>query len=339
VNGDARPAGNLVPHKREVAYMHDVLKRIGEIGIVPVVKIERASDAASLGKALLAGGLPVAEITFRTAAAEEAIRTIAREVPEMLVGAGTVLTTAQVDKAVAAGAKFIVSPGFNPKVVDYCLARGVPVTPGISSPSEIEMGLERGLDVLKFFPAGPSGGLDFLKAISAPYGGVQFVPTGGVDPANLKEYLSFNRVFAVGGTWIAKEAAISAGKFDEITKLAREAVTLSMGFDLAHLGVNESSPEQAMAGAETFARLFSFAVKDGNSSTFAGTGFEFMKKPYLGEHGHIAISCLSLPRAVAHLARLGIGTRPETAKEKEGKTIAVYLDKEVAGFAIHLLQK
>jgi 2-dehydro-3-deoxyphosphogluconate aldolase / (4S)-4-hydroxy-2-oxoglutarate aldolase len=319
--------------------MYEVLKKVGEIGVVPVVKIEKASDAAALGRALLAGDLPLAEITFRTAAAEEAIKILSRDCPELLVGAGTVLTTDQVDRAVAAGARFIVAPGFNPRVVDYCISKGVPVTPGISSPSEIEMGLERGLDVLKFFPAGASGGLEYLKSIAAPYAGVQFVPTGGVEPGNIKEYLSFNRVLAVGGTWIAKEAAISAGKFDEITRLAREAVVASLGFELAHLGINESDAPHAMTGAQAMEKLFSFAVKDGNSSTFAGTFFEFMKKPFLGTHGHIAVSTLSLPRAVAWLSRKGVGVKPETAKEKDGRTIAVYLDREVSGFAVHLLQK
>jgi len=319
--------------------MHDVFNRLGEIGIVPVVKIEKPSDAAALGRALIAGDLPVVEITFRTAAAEESIRILCREVPEILVGAGTVLTTDQVDRAVAAGARFIVAPGFNPKVVDHCLERGIPVAPGISSASEIEMGLERGLSVLKFFPAGVSGGIEFLKAISAPFSGVQFMPTGGIDPGNLRDYLSFNRVHAVGGTWIAREAAIATGKFDEITKLAREAVQLSLGFELAHLGINEGGADKAMAGAETMARLFSFPVKDGSSSTFAGAGFEFMKSPYIGSHGHIAISTLSITRAIAWLSRKGASVRKETAKEKDGRMIAVYLDIEVSGFAIHLLQK
>lgn len=319
--------------------MNAILERLGQIGIIPVVKIERASDAVSLGKALLAGDLPVAEITFRTPAAEEAIRCLAGELPELLVGAGTVLTIEQVKKALAAGAKFIVSPGFNPRVVEYCIERGVPVTPGISSPSEIEMGLERGLEVLKFFPAGASGGLEFLKAIAAPYSGVQFIPTGGVEPANLKEYLSFNRVHAVGGTWIAREAAISAGRFEEITRLAREAVAVAMSFELVHLGLNEASPEKAMAQAVSLAGLFSFPVKDGNSSVFVGSGIEIMKSPYLGAHGHIAISTLSIPRAIAYLSGKGVGIRPETAKEKDGKTVAVYLDREFCGFAAHLLQK
>jgi 2-dehydro-3-deoxyphosphogluconate aldolase/(4S)-4-hydroxy-2-oxoglutarate aldolase len=319
--------------------MQDTFNKLGEIGIVPVVKIEKASDAAPLGRALVAGDLPVVEITFRTAAAEESIRILCREVPEILVGAGTVLTMDQVDRAVAAGARFIVSPGFNPKIVDYCLERGIPVAPGISSASEIEMGLERGLSVLKFFPAGTSGGLEFLKALSAPFSGVQFMPTGGIAPDNLVEYLSFNRVHAVGGTWIARETAIAAGRFDEITMLAREAVQLSLGFELAHLGINGADADEARAGAETMARLFSFPVKDGASSIFAGRGFEFMKDPFLGSHGHIAISTLSITRAMAWLSRKGASVRKETAKEKDGRMIAVYLDIEVSGFAIHLLQR
>ena len=319
--------------------MHETLKRLGEFGVVPVVKIEKAADAVNLGRALAAGDLPVAEITFRTAAAEEAIRNINREAPEVLLGAGTVLSVEQAKKALGAGAKFIVAPGFNPKVVDFCIGQGVPVIPGVCTPSEIEQALERGLEVLKFFPAGASGGLDYLKAVVGPYGGVLFVPTGGVEPGNMKEYLAFKNVFAVGGTWIAKDTMISAGKFDEITKLAREAVVLALGFEFAHLGLNEQDEKKAKADVETMTRLFSFAPKDGTSSIFAGTGFEFTKSPGLGSHGHIAISTLNIHRAVAYLNRKGMATKPESAKEKDGKLIAIYLDTEVAGFAIHLLQK
>jgi 2-dehydro-3-deoxyphosphogluconate aldolase/(4S)-4-hydroxy-2-oxoglutarate aldolase len=319
--------------------MHEVIKKIGEIGIVPVVKIEKASDAAALGKALIDGDLPLAEITFRTAAAADAIAVLCKEFPQMLVGAGTVLTIEQAKQAVGAGARFIVAPGFNPKIVDHCISHGVPVTPGICSPTEIEMALERGLEVLKFFPAGASGGLDFLKAIAAPYAGVKFIPTGGVDPHNLKEYLSFNRVHAVGGTWIAKDTMISAGKFDEIAKLAREAVLASHGFELAHVGINETGPDKAMAGAETLNRLFSFPIKDGTGSVFAGTGVEVLKSKYLGSHGHLAISTINIHRAAAYLEGKGARMKPETAKEKDGKLVAVYLDVEVGGFAVHLLQK
>jgi 2-dehydro-3-deoxyphosphogluconate aldolase/(4S)-4-hydroxy-2-oxoglutarate aldolase len=318
--------------------MHDSLLKLGEIGIVPVIKIEDAASAVDLGKALIEGELPLAEITFRTAAAEASIRALTRELPELLVGAGTVLTVEQVKKAVGAGAKFIVSPGFNPKVVDFCIEKAVPVIPGVSSPTEIEMALERGLEVLKYFPAGASGGIGFLKAIAAPYAGVKFVPTGGVEPANLREYFAFDRVYAVGGTWIAKEEAIVMGKFGEIARLAGEAVRLSLGFELAHVGLNEENAGKATAVAETLGRLFFFTVKEGASSIMTG-GLEVMKSPYLGAHGHLAIATLSIQRALAYLKRKGIETRPGTEKTKDGKTIAVYLDLEIAGFAVHLLQK
>ncbi|MFN8499143.1 MAG: bifunctional 4-hydroxy-2-oxoglutarate aldolase/2-dehydro-3-deoxy-phosphogluconate aldolase [Anaerolineae bacterium] len=206
--------------------MNDVLTRIGMLKLLPVVKIERAADAVGLGEALLAGGLPVAEITFRTDAAEEAIRVLCRDLPEMLVGAGTVLTVDNVKRAVDAGATFMVSPGFNPKVVDYCIENSIPVVPGVNSPTQIEMGLERGLDVLKFFPAEASGGIKLLKAMAAPYSGVRFVPTGGITANNLLAYLALDEVLACGGTWIAETKTISANRFDEITRLTREAVAL-----------------------------------------------------------------------------------------------------------------
>jgi 2-dehydro-3-deoxyphosphogluconate aldolase/(4S)-4-hydroxy-2-oxoglutarate aldolase len=206
--------------------MNEVLERIAEHKLVPVVKIEQAKDAVELGKALLAGGLPLAEITFRTDAAEQAIRILLKEFPQVLVGAGTVVTIENVDKAVEAGAKFIVAPGFNPKVVDHCLSLNIPVFPGVNSPTQIEMGLERELPVLKFFPAEASGGLKLLKAMAAPYSNVQFMPTGGINLSNLLDYLDFDRVVACGGTWFVKSGLISSGQFSEITNLTREAVAL-----------------------------------------------------------------------------------------------------------------
>jgi len=199
--------------------MDDILKTIEGYGIVPVVKIEKASDALHLGKALLSGGLPLAEITFRTAAAEEVIRTLAEGMPELIVGAGTVLTTEQAGRALRAGARFIISPGFNPKVVSFCRERGVPVIPGVNSPTQIEAAMECGLGVLKFFPAEESGGAAFLKAVAAPYEGIRFIPTGGINPTNLISYLSLKNVIACGGSWMVKSDLISAGKFVEITRL------------------------------------------------------------------------------------------------------------------------
>ena len=206
--------------------MTDLLEKLGFLGVVPVIAIERSEDAVELGKALLAGGLPCAEITFRTAAAEEAIRQISSSLPEIIVGAGTVLSVDQADRAVSAGAQFIVSPGFNQKVVDWCLQNEIPVTPGVLTPTEIDMALDRELKILKFFPAEAMGGIATLKAIAAPYGGVKFIPTGGINPKNLADYLSLPAVHACGGSWLVASKLISAGEFAEITRLAEEALAI-----------------------------------------------------------------------------------------------------------------
>jgi 2-dehydro-3-deoxyphosphogluconate aldolase/(4S)-4-hydroxy-2-oxoglutarate aldolase len=206
--------------------MTDLLEKLGLLGVVPVVAIERSEDAVELGRALVAGGLPCAEITFRTAAAEEAIRQISSNLPEVTVGAGTVLSVDQADRAVSAGAQFIVSPGFNQKVVDWCLQNEVPVTPGVLTPTEIDMALDRELKILKFFPAEAMGGIATLKAIAAPYGGVKFIPTGGITRDNLADYLAQPSVHCCGGSWLVKANLISAGKFDEITQLTRDAMSV-----------------------------------------------------------------------------------------------------------------
>ena len=207
--------------------MNTVLEKIHELSIVPVVVINNAEDAVPLAKALIEGGLPCAEVTFRTAAAEESIRLISQAYPEMLVGAGTVLTTEQVDRAVAAGAKFIVSPGLNPKVVAYCVERNIPITPGCSNPSDVEQALEFGLEVVKFFPAEQAGGLDYIKAIAAPYVDMQFIPTGGINAENVRTYLGYNRIWACGGSWMVKGDMIKAKQFDKIRTLTAEAVQIA----------------------------------------------------------------------------------------------------------------
>jgi len=206
--------------------MNEILKKIQEIGIVPVVVLNDAKDAEPLAKALCEGGLPCAEITFRTDAAEESIRIMSEKFPEMLIGAGTVLTPEQVDRATAAGAKFMVSPGLNPRVVKYCVEKNIVITPGCCNPSDIEQALENGLEVVKFFPAEAAGGLKMIKAMAGPYVGVKFMPTGGISTANLASYFSYNRVVACGGSWMVKDELIREGRFDEITRLAREAVEI-----------------------------------------------------------------------------------------------------------------
>lgn len=206
--------------------MSTVTEKISTLGVVPVVVLEDAKDAASLAKALVEGGLPCAEVTFRTDAAEESIKIMTSEYPDMFVGAGTVLTIEQVDRAVAAGAKFIVSPGFDPEIVDYCLSKEIPVFPGCITPSEVAQAVKRGLKVVKFFPAEQFGGVATIKAMAAPYVGLKFMPTGGVSAKNLESYLSCDKIVACGGSWMVKGDLVKAGKFDEIKAMTEEAVKL-----------------------------------------------------------------------------------------------------------------
>ena len=206
--------------------MNETLEKIQKIGIVPVVVLNDAKDAEPLAKALCDGGLPCAEVTFRTAAAAESIKIMTTKFPEMLVGAGTVLTTEQVDRAVAAGASVIVSPGFDPEVVDYCISKNIPVMPGIVTPSELAQAVKRGLTRVKFFPATAAGGLKMIKAMCAAYTTVRIMPTGGISTANLEEYLSCDKIFCCGGSWMVKGDMIKAGEFDKIKDMTAEAVAL-----------------------------------------------------------------------------------------------------------------
>lgn len=207
--------------------MKTIAEQFYEYGVVPVVVLEEAKDALPLAKALVEGGLPCAEVTFRTEAAEESIRLMSEKYPEMLVGAGTVLTTKQVDRAAAAGAKFIVSPGFDPEIVDYCLEKKIPVFPGCITPSEVAQAVKRGLEVVKFFPAEQAGGVAMIKAMAAPYTMVKFMPTGGIGAKNLKDYLSFGKILCCGGSWMVKGDMIRNGEFDKIRELTKEAVELA----------------------------------------------------------------------------------------------------------------
>ena len=206
--------------------MNTIIEQLGRYGIVPVVVLNDAKKALPLAKALCDGGLPCAEVTFRTDAAEESIRIMSREFPDMLIGAGTVLSTEQVDRAVAAGAKFIVSPGLNPKVVTYCQEKNIPIVPGVVTPTEMEQAMELGLRIVKFFPAEPSGGLAMIKAVAAPYTMLKFMPTGGINAKNVRDYLAYDKILACGGSWMVKGSLIDEDRFDEIEAMCREAVEI-----------------------------------------------------------------------------------------------------------------
>ena len=206
--------------------MNTTLKKLGQFGVVPVVVLDDVKDAKPLAKALCDGGLACAEVTFRTDAAEESIRIMTEAYPEMVVGAGTILTTEQADRAIAAGASFIVTPGFDTEIVKHCIAKNIPITPGVVTPSELAQAYALGLRIVKFFPAEPSGGLPMIKALAAPYYMMQFMPTGGISATTLSDYLRYEKIFACGGSWMVKGDLIKSGDFDKITSLTKEAVEL-----------------------------------------------------------------------------------------------------------------
>lgn len=317
--------------------MNEICEKLYRIGIVPVIAIDDAKDAKPLAKALIDGGLPAAEVTFRTDAAEEAIKIISAEYPEMLVGAGTVLNREQADRAKAAGAKFIVSPGFNRSNVEYIQSIGVPVVPGTATPGEVEQAMELGLDAVKFFPAEQNGGIAKIKAMAAPYTKMHFMPTGGVNKNNLNDYLSFGKVFCAGGSWMVKKDLIAAGRFDEIEKMTREAVEVMLSFTLKHIGINEESEAAAERTAGRFAGLFGFQYKPGNSSIFTGKEIEVMKSKGRGTMGHIAIGTNNVDRAVFHLSRRGVAfDETSFTYDNDGHLKLAYLSEEIGGFGVHL---
>lgn len=319
--------------------MQDVLKSIHLSGVIPVVKFKSAADAVPTCKAIREGGLDVVEITFRTDAAEEAIQCACKEFPDMLIGAGTVTTIEQAQRAMRAGAKFIVAPGLNPRVVQWCIDHSMPIIPGVNDPSGIEAAMELGLNCVKFFPAEASGGVKFLNAVHAPYAKVTFVPTGGVNEDNLSDYLSAPGVTACGGSWMAPADAIERGDFDSVRELVRRLVRKMLNFRLAHVGVNTENEQAARAAAARLELLFGFTAKEGNSSVMAGQAVELVKGTGLGTHGHIAIGVSDAERAVYSLTRFGFAFDQTTAKtDAKGALKAIYLAEEIAGFAIHLVQ-
>ena len=317
----------------------EFLEKLSLAGLVPVIAINDAEDAVPLCKALSDGGLPVAEITFRTAAAEEAIRRVHEALPNVLLCAGTVLTTEQVDRAVKAGAAAIVSPGLNPEVVRYCLERNIPVCPGTANPSDLEVALSLGLKTVKFFPAEALGGLKLIKAMSAPYGAMTFMPTGGVNENNMLDYLAFPKVLCCGGSWMVPGDAVAAKDWARITALTRSAVDKMLGLEVRHIGINCENADASLEAAQRIASLMGWPVKEGNSSNFVGAGFELMKKIGRGRNGHIAIGCHSVARAKWHLEQRGFTFIEDSAVVKNGKLTAIYLTDEIGGFAFHLVQK
>ncbi len=309
--------------------MSDMFKTIYELGIIPVVAIDDADKAVDLARALSKGGLPAAEITFRTAAAEEAIRRISKECPDVLVGAGTVLTPEQCDRAIAAGAKFIVTPGFNPEMVKYIQSKGIPMMPGAATPGEMEQAMSMGLTNIKFFPAEANGGVNKLKALAGPYQAAKWMPTGGVNTKNLNDYLSFDRILACGGTWIAKSSDIDAGNWDVITNNCKEAIKTMLGFRLGGVVLYD---ENAKDEAKLLSGLFGFEYSENENYLSAGP-ITFSKESSQAK-GCIIINTLNGNRAKAYLERLGAEIDEDIWYDKKGNVTCFGLKNTVAGFEI-----
>ena len=298
--------------------MNQVINEIQMMGIVPVIKLDDPKDAKPLAKALVDGGLACAEVTFRTEAAEEAIAIMRGEYPQMIIGAGTVLTTEQVDLAVAAGASFIVSPGLNPRVVKYCLEKDLPIIPGCSSPSDIELAMELGLDVVKFFPAQAAGGLDMIKAMAAPYSNMKFMPTGGINTNNLMSYLDFHKVLACGGSWMVKDSYIKAGDFHKISSLTKEAVDLMLGMEIDHITI----------------------TKDDKETIRFGLDFELVNMVGKNKDNSIIYKTNNIKRACYHLRSRGyVFSKEDISYDQDGDIELVYLKNKIGDFKIGISQK
>lgn len=319
--------------------MNDVLKKIGDIGLVPVVVIDDAELAAPTAKALIDGSLEIIEITMRTNHGIAAIRKVKEDYPDMLIGAGTVLTLDKAKESVDAGAEFIVSPGLNPELIEWCQNKKVAITPGVVTPTDIQQALKYNLTILKFFPADVFGGVKGCKALYGPFRMVKFIPTGGANKENLGDYADKNYVHAIGGSWLCKPADINNKNFEKITQNVRESIDILLGFELAHIGINAENEKESLAAAEMFSDAFGFILKKGNSSNFSGAGIEVNKSKGLGTMGHIAIKTNSIARAAYYLGKKGYKVDWGTRKGTEQKTVAVYLENEIGGFAVHLLQK
>ncbi len=316
----------------------DVLERIGLAGIVPQAVIERAEDAVPTAEALRSGGADVMALSFREGVTE-ALAAIRQSCPEMLVGVCGVTTPEQCALAEEAGAAFVMMPGYRDDAAAWCVEHGLCLIPGCVTPSEIMAAMARVLRVVGFGPAAVYGGLEALRALSAAFPEVRFLPTGEMDQETLADHLAAPFVLAVASGRLCPEKAVAAHDTDAIAAACRAGRQAALGFELAHVGINTEDGEQSLAVCQALEEAFGFRTKKGNSSNFAGPAIEVMKSLYLGRNGHIAVRTNSIPRAIAELGKHGFQMDEGTAKSKNGKMTAIYLKDEIGGFAIHLLQK
>lgn len=317
----------------------NVLEALGKIGLIPLASVDRAEDAVGLVKALQAGGIDTVEIAFRTECAAEAIRQVKSQVPDFLVGAGTVVNVEEARQARLAGADYIVMPGFDEAVVDWCGENNLPVIPGCVTPTEIMKAVSRKLSVVKFFPAETFGGVKACAGLAAPFRSVRFFVTGGIGPGNLSDYAQSACICSIGGSWLCDKEAIRAKNWGKITATAKEAVARLLGYEVVHVGINTDGPEEAAAISKSLGDTFGFYSSVNPASTFVGTGFEINHSPGLGKNGHVAIDTNNVARAEYYLSKSGVSFN-EASRIKNGeKTAVVYLQQEFGDFAVHLRQR
>jgi len=318
-----------------------LIDKLYGIGIIPVVKITDPSSALPIAKALIEGQMPCIEITYRSEHAGRAIKEISDTYKEkILVGAGTVINKGQVDDAIKNGAQFIVSPGFNPIIVKYCMEKNIPILPGCANASQVEAAIELGLDVVKFFPAEASGGIKMIKALAGPFGNIKFMPTGGITDKNINEYLAFDKIVACGGSYMVTADIIKEKNYNEIVTICKRSIKTMLGLEIAHVGINPTDGEDCNDISSKLGALMCTEPKVGNSSVFVGKDFEIMKKPYLGKNGHIAISTTDIKRAISFFKANGYEFDENTAKlNDKNQLMAIYFKCEIGGFAYHLVQK
>lgn len=314
--------------------MNDIMEVIYGTGIVPVVVLNNENNASTLATVFLENNIPIMEVTFRTPAACNAVRNISENNSKMIVGAGTILSVEMAEAAINAGAKFIICPGYDDSIVNYCTENNIPIIPGVSTATEVQKAVAAGLDILKFFPAEQSGGVGMLKSLSSPFSGVRFMPTGGINAENIGKYCRCPNVLACGGSWVCPSTLIDEGKFGEISSLCKEAIQKIHGFSLCHVGINANDHATAANVAQQYQSLLSLPIKEYTNSLFVGDIFEIMKIPFLGEKGHIAIGVNNIKRAMKFFEIQGYSFS-ETGYV-EGN--CAYFNEQFGEFAVHLKQ-
>ncbi|MDK9580080.1 bifunctional 4-hydroxy-2-oxoglutarate aldolase/2-dehydro-3-deoxy-phosphogluconate aldolase [Sneathia sanguinegens] len=316
-----------------------IIERIFNLGLIPIVKIDDIEKTTKLSACLYKGGLDCIEVTYRTKNATEAIKKINEMNEDILVCAGTVSNLQEANEAINAGAKAIFTPGLNEKLITWCKEKNILIIPGVSTASEVEKAREYGLNILKFFPAEASGGIEKLKALSAVYRDIKFIPTGGINEENIKSYLNLENVEACGGTFMVDEEKIKGNDWEGIEKSVKSAIRVMLDYQLIHVGINEKSKEDALRVANIFCDLFDFKLYNKPRSYFGGRGFEIMHKKGYGKNGHIGIYTAFPEKAIYQLKKKGIKVLEETVtrNKKTNRVNLAYLDLEISGFAIHLI--